>query len=193
MDERRKRFAELLGQAPITPKDQETMANTPRNWLADKVNPLLEQYVNPVLPEALEMAIPKMTVADEKQYLADLPEMMAGATMGSVKKTRPGANVFGPKPEVGTVRVIPTAADKALEKSKEALKEGSKKVGETAQANRARFDELFGPESKERMAEASKSYKQTLEESLGKSLQEISDELGSFKSEQMGKIRRGEL
>lgn len=185
MDERRKRFAELLGQAPITPEDQETMANTPRNWLADKVNPLLEQYVNPVLPEAMEMAIPKMTVADEKQYLADLPEMMAGATMGSVK-ARPGANVFGPKPASGgSVKVIPTAADLAAEKQAAALLEGSKNVGKVTEANRKYFKELFGDEAKERLKKANIDYKQ------GKSVEAVSDDLGSFMSENMAKIRRG--
>lgn len=69
----------------INPGDEKELAKNPRNMLADAVNPLLDEYVNPVLPEKIRLAIPKMTVADDKQYFQNLPENMAGATMGSIK------------------------------------------------------------------------------------------------------------
>lgn len=113
-----KRFKKLLNLDPdIQPGDETTMANNPRNWVADKVNPLIEEYINPVLPKELEFTIPKMTVAEEKQYKADLPEMMAGATMGSVKPTG-RFNKLMPEQNYGKVTVIPSAADKLADAQK---------------------------------------------------------------------------
>lgn len=93
------RFDKLLNKATdttIVPGDEDTQAQNPRNALASAVNPLLDQYVNPALPEDYKLNVPTMTVADDKQFFKDLPETMAGATMGSVKQMDvvPGAR-FG--------------------------------------------------------------------------------------------------
>lgn len=102
------RFRKLLNLEPdIQEGDETIMANNPRNWLADKVNPVIEEY----LPESMQFAIPKMTVADEKRYQAELPENMAG--MGTAR--------FGkllPKENFGKVTVIPSAADKISDAQK---------------------------------------------------------------------------
>lgn len=113
-----KRFKKLLNLEPdIQEGEEEQMADNPRNWLADKINPVVEEYVNAVLPESLQFAIPKMSVADEKRYQANLPEMMAGATMGSISR-------FGkilPNKGFGKVTVVPSAADKLADAQKAAM------------------------------------------------------------------------
>lgn len=125
-----KRFKKLLGLEPdIQPGDESQMANNPRNWLADKVNPVLDEYINPVLPESVQFAIPKMTVADEKQYYADLPENMAG--MGSIKQVIPSqrfGNIIRVMDEApkgyGKVTVVPSKADLIAEAQKAKILKG---------------------------------------------------------------------
>ncbi len=65
--------------------DETMVAENPRNWLTDKVNT--------VLPENFQ--IPAQTVAEDKQHLQNLPEQMAGATMGSIAPSR-FSRVLGP-------------------------------------------------------------------------------------------------
>lgn len=73
------RFSDLLNKATdntVNPGDEEAMAKNPRNALADTVNPYLEKLGIP--------GVPKMTVADDKNFFANLPETMAAGTMGTV-------------------------------------------------------------------------------------------------------------
>jgi hypothetical protein len=55
--------------------DETATADNPRNWVSGKVN----NY----LPDGYQ--IPLQTVAEDKQFLQNLPETMAGGTMGSIK------------------------------------------------------------------------------------------------------------
>lgn len=179
-NEQRKRFAKILNQPDLQPGDETALANNPRNWLADKVNPLLEEYVNPVLPESIQMAIPKMTVADEKNYQANLPEQMAGSAMGSIK-TIPSQRFgkilqFGDEASsgLGKVTVKPTAADLAMDAQKAAMQGKQLKATDVMQ----RFNEKYG--------EAAKAQKARFKQEgnlLG---------YDSWKQEMLDKIRRGE-
>lgn len=185
------RFAKLFEKREVQPGDETTMANNPRNWLADKVNPVLDQYVNPVLPESVQLNIPKMTVADEIDFYNNLPEQMAGSAMGTMKNigaARPGANVFGTKaPNVGKVQVIETAADKIAGAQGQAFKQGAERFGQLNDLHRARFKELYGPETVARKAELDKAVANG-----AKTVQQASEELGAFMSEMMAKVRRGD-
>lgn len=104
------RFGKLFNKVTdtqIRPGDETQDANNLRNKLADSVNPLLEEYVNPSLPENIQLAIPKLSVADEKQYFQELPENMAAMGMTGPKRF---SKVFGEKPQgYGTVDLKPTA------------------------------------------------------------------------------------
>jgi hypothetical protein len=93
--------------------DENKLAENPRNWLSGKVNS--------ILPESVQ--IPLQTVADEKQQLRDLPQTMAGATMGSIE-TIPSAR-FGnilkqtsKEVPVGSVTVKPTTQNLLEEATK---------------------------------------------------------------------------
>src|SRR6478736_7513470 len=84
------RFSEIMKKVskvydPVQPEDETTEAQTARNAIANGVNPLIQKYVNPILPEGTDLSIPKQTVADEKRFAAELPEQIAGGTMGSIK------------------------------------------------------------------------------------------------------------
>lgn len=171
------RFSNLLNRitdTQVKSGDETRDANNLRNKLADTVNPLLEEYVNPVLPEKIRMAIPKMSVADEKEYFAGLPEQMGG-TMGSIGNAARFAktkDVFGVKPDLGTVKVIPTAADVAADASKAAMQGKQLKANEIS----AKFDEMFGAEAAARKADMKKGLI-------------TPDGYSSWKQEMMNKIR----
>lgn len=66
--------------------DESAIAESPRNWLTDKVNT--------ALPE--DYQIPTQTVAEDKQHMINLPEQMAGATMGSIATPGRFSRVLGP-------------------------------------------------------------------------------------------------
>lgn len=66
---------EDVANPQIAEEDTVALADNPRNWASG--------HINSVLPEAFQ--IPLQTVAEDKQYMQDLPEMMAGSTMGSMK------------------------------------------------------------------------------------------------------------
>lgn len=129
--EKKKRFESLFigGEKPAPSEaDKTTMANSPRNWLADKVNPVLDEYVNPVLPEAIKMNIPKMTVAEDKEFYDNLPENMGTSVAGSMKvipSARFGKiiNIGGREaaPGLGKVAVKDTAQDLAEASMKESM------------------------------------------------------------------------
>lgn len=59
----------------IVEGDDQILADNPRNWASG--------HINSVLPDSFQ--IPLQTVAEDKQYMKDLPELMAGGTMGSMK------------------------------------------------------------------------------------------------------------
>lgn len=174
------RFADLLNKVTNTkvqPGDETQEAKNPRNMLANAVNPFLEEYVNPVLPESAQLAIPKMTVADDKQYFDKLPEQMAGATMGSIQ-TAPAARFgkilqFGNQAEqqLGKVAVKPSMAD---------LVDDVAKIGQKKQLDAAsitsKFDELYGAEAAARKADMKKGLVSP-------------DAYSSWKQEMVNKIR----
>lgn len=174
MDNRFGKFFNKITDTTVKPGDEAQEANNLRNKLANAVNPLLEEYVNPVLPEAVQLAIPKMTVADDKQYFAGLPEQMGG-TMGSIGNAARFAktkDVFGVKPNPGTVKVVPTAADLAADASKAAMQGKQLKANEIS----AKFDEMFGAEAAARKADMKKGLI-------------TPDGYSSWKQEMMNKIR----
>jgi hypothetical protein len=164
----------------ILPEDETTKANNPRNALAGAVNPLLNEYVNPILPESMALNIPEMTVADEKNFEANLPEQMAGAAMGSINSnpSRFGKILqMGQKEApkgLGKVTVIDSAADKAMAKLKQAQ---SVPRNSPAPDMTRLLEEKLGPELAKRKAEV----KQGL----------ITDEaFESFKKQEMDALRR---
>lgn len=172
------KFSKLFNQATdtkVNPGDETTMAKNPRNMLADAVNPLLDEYINPVLPEAVQMAIPKMTVADDKNYFANLPEQMGGATMGSLKRF----DKLLPQAEQGIAnfgKVItkPSMAD---------LVDDVSKFGQKSQLGAvdisSKFNQIYGAEAAARKSNVLKGL--------------ISPEAySSWKQEMMNKIRLGE-
>lgn len=173
------RFASLLNKITnnkVEDGDEDTLAQNPRNALADFANPLLEKYVNPVLPEKLQMAIPKMTVADDKNFYANLPEQMAGATMGSIQ-TIPSVrfgNILNIADDgakaLGKVTMKPSMADLADDVSKIGSKPLQAKniIGD--------FDSIYGAEAALRKAKMQKG--------------EITpDAYSSWKQEMVNKLR----
>lgn len=54
--------------------DETTTADNPRN--------LASGYINKVLPDSFQ--IPMQTVAEDKKYMQELPELIAGSTMGKL-------------------------------------------------------------------------------------------------------------
>ena len=114
----------------ITQQDEAQKANNPRNWLAGKVNPALDEYINPILPDSFKLNIPEMTVADQKRYDRDLPENMAGAAMGTINA----------KPSLGSVKVVPSAADKAADVAKASMQNKPTKASEVSE----KLQSLFG-------------------------------------------------
>lgn len=78
------RFDELLktvgkvANPEIEEGDETKLADSPRN--------LVTNGLNKVLPENWQL--PLQTVAEDKRYMLDLPETMAGATMGSIGKPK---------------------------------------------------------------------------------------------------------
>jgi hypothetical protein len=167
----------------IQAQDETTKANNPRNWLADKVNPALDEYINPHLPDSFKLNVPEMTVADQKRYETNLPENMAGAAMGSIKNVEGGlGSRFGnlmqqaEKPQaLGKVTVIPSTADEVGRLADLKMDRAGLKPNEIS----AKVQELFGPELAKRKA--------------GLKTGEVSPEAyNSFKQERFDKVRRGE-
>lgn len=152
------RFDELLkamgrvADPKIKEGDETTIPESPRNWLTGKINT--------VLPDQLQ--IPAQTVADEKRVLMDLPQAMAGSTMGGILKTGKGVTV-----QPTTQQLLEEAVTNANPKP--------------MQANQVmnRFRELYGEEAAKRMAEVKKGQRPIAE-------------YDSFKQEMLDKIRRGE-
>lgn len=68
----------------IVPGDETQIPESPRNWATEKLNS--------VLPE--DYQIPMQTLAESKQQLIDLPQTMAGATMGSVATPKRFSNLI---------------------------------------------------------------------------------------------------
>ncbi len=156
MDE--SRFAKLFQKKQVQPGDENVMADNPRNWLADKVNPVLDQYVNPVLPDAAQLAIPKMTVAEDIEFNNNLPENMAGSAMGTLGLTNKAASVartgdrfnalFKDRPtDFGKVITKPTMADLADDAAKIGTQTKQLKAGDIS----AQFTERYGQEAAKRM------------------------------------------
>lgn len=112
------RFSDLLNKVTDTtvkPGEEDEMANNPRNALADTVNPYLEKIGIP--------GVPKMTVADDKNFYANLPEQMGAGTMGSIEAAGSRFGKLIPEAEkavskFGSVKVVPTAADLAYDAAK---------------------------------------------------------------------------
>lgn len=188
-DELRKKFGL---DNPVTQEDETTKANNGRNLLAGAVNPLIQEYVNPILPEGTDLSIPEMTVADQKRYDEALPEQMAGAAMGTIN-TNPSR--FGkilqmgqkeaPK-GFGKVTVIDSAADKAAAKLKEAQQAAAaartnpvapSPSGPSAANITKMIEEKIGPELAKRRADMEKGLI-------------TPEEFASFKQEQYNQFRR---
>ena len=154
------RFADLLNRVTnnkIEEGDEETLANNPRNALADFANPLLDKYVNPVLPDSMQAQIPKMTVADDKNFYANLPEQMAGATMGGVQTIASPKglgkilNIVGDEAQnLGKVTMKPSMADLADDVAK------SSTAQPAAKSIMQKFDDMFGAEASARKAKMQK-------------------------------------
>lgn len=176
----------------ILPEDETTKANNGRNLLAGAVNPLIQEYVNPILPEGMDLSIPEMTVADQKNFDANLPEQMAGAAMGTIN-TNPSR--FGkilqmgqkeaPK-GFGKVTVIDSAADKAAAKLKEAQQATAAArtnpttpapSGPSAANITKMIEDKIGPELAKRRADMEKGLI-------------TPEEFASFKQEQFNQFRR---
>ncbi len=179
--------------------DTTTQANNPRNWLAGKVNPMLQN----VLGKDTSIQIPTMTVADEKEWAANLPENMAGAAMGSIGKVGQGfgkVNVIETAADriaaknkangFGSVKVIDSASDKIRAAQQSKFNEGAANRILDEAATKNRFQELFGKEFAERKAAASKVIKDS--GNLRSVVDEQLQRLDSFKQEMMDKIIRGE-
>lgn len=64
----------------IAEGDELAVADNPRNWASG--------HINSILPN--DYQIPLQTVAEDKRFLQDLPENMAGASMGSMKMVGAG-------------------------------------------------------------------------------------------------------
>lgn len=171
----------------VTATDEQTKADNPRNWLAGKVNPALDEYINPHMPDSFKLNIPTMTVADQKRYDSELPENMAGAAMGSIKNVGNGASGVvskfgqvlhepGATPNLGSVNVLPSAADKAVKAIPGKPLEG------TAVSNR--FKELFGEATNKEVESVARSQKLRHKDNPGA--------YDSWKQEQLDAIRRGE-
>jgi hypothetical protein len=176
----------------VSAQDEAQKADNPRNWLADKVNPALDEYINPMLPDSFKLNVPEMTVADEKRYQADLPETMAGAAMGSIsanparfgkiiqqaeKPQNLGKVIMAPEAaqSVGSVKLMPSAADKAADAVKSGMTNKPLKANEVSE----KLQSLFGEELMKRKADMKKGL--------------ISpDAYNSFKQEMTDKVRRGE-
>ena len=156
-----------------------------------------------VLGKDTSIQIPTMTVADEKEWAANLPENMAGAAMGSIGKVgqslgkvnvietaadriaaRNKANGFG------SVKVIDSAGDKIRAAQNSKMQEGAANRILDEAATKNRFQELFGKEFAERKAAASKVIKDS--GNLRSVVDEQLQRLDSFKQEMMDKIIRGE-
>lgn len=173
----------MIGQeADIQPGDETTLANNPRNALAGYVNPALKG----LLGDDTSIQIPTMTVADEKQYQANLPEQMAGSAMGSIGRVgNQAASRFGkvlmqdtrvPGKGLGTVKNVASAADNAA--AKQAASMAAKKELDATGIKRL-FDEKYGAEALARKGKIKKGL-------------ETMDGYDSWKQEMMNKIRRGE-
>ncbi len=176
----------------ITKEDEAQKANNPRNWLAGKVNPALDEYINPMLPDSFKLNVPEMTVADQKRYDRDLPENMAGAAMGSInakpnfgkviQQAEAAAPSLGkviqkvdaPQP-LGKVEVVPSMADRLSDISKEFAPKKQLKANEISE----KVQEIYGSELAKRKAAMKKNLLSP-------------EEYGSFKQEMTDKVRRGE-
>lgn len=83
------RYDKLLGtinkvaNPQIEEGDETKIAENPRN--------LVTSGLNNILPENYQL--PLQTVAEDKQHMIDLPENMAGATMGSIGKPKVGNTI----------------------------------------------------------------------------------------------------
>lgn len=176
----------------ISEQDETQKADNPRNWLASKVNPALDEYINPMLPDSFKLNVPEMTVADQKRYDRDLPENMAGAAMGSIS-TNPAR--FGkilqhaekpqalgkviqkmetPQP-LGKVEVVPSMADRLADVAKEFAPKKQLKANEISN----KVQELYGSELLKR--------KEAMKNNLLSP-----DAYNSFKQEMTDKVRRGD-
>lgn len=65
--------------------DETALADNPRNFASG--------YINKVLPD--DYQIPLQTIAEDKQYMQDLPENMAGSAMGRIGEVPKMAPRFG--------------------------------------------------------------------------------------------------
>jgi len=179
------RFSEIMKKVskvydPVQPEDETTEAQTARNAIANGVNPLIQKYVNPILPEGTDLSIPKQTVADEKRFAAELPEQIAGGTMGSIKvipSARFGNIMQKVVPEVESLGSV-VAKPSMQELTEQASKIGMKKQLDSAGVMQA-LEQRYGPELAKRKADM-------------KSGLVTPDAYNSFKQEMINKIRRGE-
>lgn len=88
VDGKMPRFNNLLKEfEPIQKGDENVYPESPRNWIADKVNgktiPLADALG---FNESID--IPKESLADQKQRARDFPEQMAGSTMGITRAVK---------------------------------------------------------------------------------------------------------
>lgn len=105
----------LAGHVPeTTPEEYQQEAEMPRNYLANKINPLLDEYVNPSIPEDLgRMNIPVLSKGEMKDHDREMmkPENMAMSMMpGALKNTSYANEVLG--------GIIPKVSMKGLDKAK---------------------------------------------------------------------------
>lgn len=63
--------------------DETAIAENPRNWATDKLNM--------ALPDQFQI-VPQ-TVAEDKRFMQELPQNMAGSTMGSIGKPKVGNTI----------------------------------------------------------------------------------------------------
>lgn len=179
--------------------DTTTQANNPRNWLAGKVNPMLQN----VLGKDTSIQIPTMTIADEKEWATNLPENMAGAAMGSIGKVGQGlgkVNVIETAADriaaknkangFGSVKVIDSAGDKIRAAQNSKMQEGAANRIMDEAALKNRFQELFGDIFAARKAAASKAIKDSGNQRSV--VEEQLQALDSFKQERINEILRGE-
>lgn len=172
-------------QTNTTAEEEVTVANNPRNWLAGKVNPMLQS----ALGEDTKLQIPEMTVADEKRWAQELPEQMAG--QGSMKVIPSGrfGNILqmgsnAPKQGLGKVTVIPSAADKVA--SKNAANMTTRTELDAAGIQRA-FREKYGDE----LARRKEMWKQQAKDpTIGQ--EKATEAFSTWVQEMTNKIRRGE-
>lgn len=82
------RFDDLLKvYKPIEKGDENVYPESPRNWIADKVNGTTIPLADTLgFNESID--IPRESLADQKQQVREFPEQMAGATMGITRAVK---------------------------------------------------------------------------------------------------------